>query len=114
MIINKAIITFASEFYFVMTEEQELLITSLKEKINKIITLYDRAKEAHSKLEIENTRLRTCLTEKEIKFKDLEEKYSKLKLVKAVEASSADLHDAKLKINRIVREVDKCIALLNR
>jgi len=28
--------------------------------------------------------------------------------------NSEDSHQAKLKINRIVREIDKCIALLNR
>ena len=41
-------------------------------------------------------------------------KYNKLKLAKRLLASSGDSHDAKIKINRIVREIDKCVALLNR
>ena len=42
------------------------------------------------------------------------ETWNKLKLAKTMVASSHDVHDAKLKVNRMVREIDKCIALLNR
>ena len=48
------------------------------------------------------------------RLNDLEEKYNKLKISKALIVSSNDVHDAKLKVNRMVREIDKCIALLNR
>ena len=45
---------------------------------------------------------------------DLKEKYNTLKFSKTVEATSGDVHFAKIRINQIVREIDKCIALLNR
>ena len=35
-------------------------------------------------------------------------------IAKALIGSEEDSHEAKQKINRIVREIDKCIALLNR
>jgi hypothetical protein len=37
-----------------------------------------------------------------------------LKLAKAIALTDDTSHDAKIKVNRIVREIDKCIALLNR
>ena len=35
-------------------------------------------------------------------------------MAKTIAASSEDAHDAKIKINRLVREIDKCISLLDR
>ena len=48
------------------------------------------------------------------RLKEIEEKYNKLKISKALITSSEDVHDAKLRVNRMVREIDKCIALLNK
>jgi len=54
------------------------------------------------------------LKEKEQLLGEIEGKYNQQQLAKAVLASSGDNHDAKIKVNRIVREIDQCIALLNR
>jgi hypothetical protein len=55
-------------------------------------------------------KLETLTREKE----DLDHRYNTLKLAKSLTGDGKDSQDAKLKINRIVREIDKCIALLNR
>jgi len=89
-------------------------VYSLKEKINTIISLYEKAKEEKDKLLHIKIDL---IDEIKIKNKELEEigvKYNTLKIAKTVTASSEDSHDAKIKVNRIVREIDKCIALLNK
>ena len=39
--------------------------------------------------------------------------YSNLKLARMIEVSDADLHNGKLRITRLVREVNKCIRLLS-
>jgi len=44
----------------------------------------------------------------------IENKYESLKLAKIIAPSSTDSHDAKIKLNRIVREIDRCISLLNK
>ena len=97
-----------------MTSNQEILINSLKEKIKSFISLYDKLKDENSSLTKENSELKNKNIEKDNIIKELEEKYETLKIAKTVTTSSGSSHDAKIKVNRIVREIDKCIALLNR
>ncbi|MDD4033380.1 MAG: hypothetical protein PHS48_09080 [Bacteroidales bacterium] len=44
----------------------------------------------------------------------LQEKFDKLKIAKALSGDTEQKRDAKLVIQKMLREVDKCIALLNR
>lgn len=45
--------------------------------------------------------------------KNLEENYSNLKLGKMIDIGDDELKNAKSRIGKLVREIDKCIALLN-
>jgi hypothetical protein len=86
----------------------------LQLRIRQMVELYQKEKTENEQLKKKSIEL-----EEKVKFdgnrlNDLEEKYNKLKISKALIASSNDVHDAKLKVNRMVREIDKCIALLNR
>ena len=45
---------------------------------------------------------------------ELKLKYNNVELAKAITDASGNNHDAKIKMNRIVREIEKCIALLNK
>nr|WP_320119159.1 hypothetical protein [uncultured Marinifilum sp.] len=97
-----------------MDQESQEIIISLKKRISELISLYQKSKNEkesliHEKLELME-QLETLTREKE----ELEHHYNTLKLAKTLAANSEDSHHAKLKINRIVREIDKCIALLNR
>ena len=86
----------------------------IKDKVRKVISMYQQQKEKNEQLNTENQELINKLKSSEQKLNELENQYKKLKLAKTMMASSHDVHDAKLKVNRIVREIDKCIALLNR
>ncbi len=50
---------------------------------------------------------------KEDKIKELEQKIDELQIAGAFSASSADVKEARQNISRLVREIDKCISLLN-
>jgi hypothetical protein len=51
----------------------------------------------------------------ESKLADLEKKHENLKMAKVLSSvPGEDVHETKIQVNRIVREIDKCIALLNR
>lgn len=39
--------------------------------------------------------------------------YSNLKLAKMIEISDSDIKDSKMKITRLVREINKCISILS-
>ncbi|MCB2195251.1 MAG: hypothetical protein KQH79_05290 [Bacteroidetes bacterium] len=97
-----------------MEVEQKDIVITLKDKIKKLLSLYNnlKAENLALKKQVEESKIQLKNKDSEIEF--LKNKYNKLKLAKSLLASEGDSHDAKIKINRIVREIDKCIALLNR
>lgn len=88
-------------------------INSLKDRVIQLIARFNEAKNKIENLEVLNIELKQKLEKKDLEKKDLIDKFNKLQLAKSVLASSDDSHEAKTKINRIVREIDNCIALLN-
>lgn len=97
-----------------MSVEQNTIHTGLKAKIKELISAYEKLKEENLKLSEQKATLENVLQERELAFLELDRKYNQQQLAKAFIASSEDAHDAKIKVNRIVREIDQCIALLNR
>ena len=97
-----------------MAVEQKEMVGTLKQKVNKVFSLYNNLKLENEKLHQQQKELKENLKIKETELEFYKNKYNKLKLAKSIVASSGESHDAKIKINRIVREIDKCIALLNR
>ena len=89
-------------------------IEQLQFKMRQLIEMYEKERSENEGLMIEKSELIEKHRLDKERLKDVEEKYNKLKISKALIASSDDVHDAKLKVNRMVREIDKCIALLNR
>ena len=45
--------------------------------------------------------------------KELEVRYTNLKMARTISIHDKDINDTKQRLSRLVREVDKCIALLN-
>ncbi len=94
--------------------EQKEFVDALKDKVKKLLARYNNLKSENAILKKETEELKIQLKNKESELEFLNNKYNKLKLAKSLLASADDSHDAKIKINRIVREIDNCIALLNR
>ena len=98
-----------------MDSSKEDLVLTLKSKVKTIIDLYENQKNSNKELEINNRELKEKLILLENKVSDVEEKYENLKLARAIVSPDEEgTHEARIKVNRIVREIDKCIALLNR
>ncbi|KPK84964.1 MAG: hypothetical protein AMS27_08635 [Bacteroides sp. SM23_62_1] len=97
-----------------MSESDSHNFNQLKEKIKRVIDLYEKEKDKNVTLIRENHELREKVKTTEQSLKDFKTKYDKLKIAKTLVASSNDLHDARLRVNKMVREIDRCIALLNR
>ena len=86
----------------------------LQTRIRQVVELYQKERTDNEQLKKKGIELEERLKLDDNRLIDLEGKYNKLKISKALIASSNDVHDAKLKVNRMVREIDKCIAILNR
>ncbi len=94
--------------------EQESIVSSLEEKINKLLSVLNQMKAENKQLSEELVSVKQAIELKDIELKELNEKYENLKLARLLVNGSEDVHSAKLKVNKIVREIDKCIALLNK
>jgi hypothetical protein len=86
----------------------------LAEKIEQIILVADNLKASNVQLKQQVDELSEALREKNQDMEVLEEKYRNLRLTKTLITSPEDIRNVKLQVNRMVREIDRCIALLNR
>ncbi|MGZ2368221.1 hypothetical protein ACXR6G_00360 [Ancylomarina sp. YFZ004] len=90
------------------------IVSELRGQISRLIALYQDLKLEKDKLVHEKMDL---LEQVEILSKENEEfkhQYDTLKLAKTFAVNTGDSQQAKNKISQIVREIDKCIALLNK
>lgn len=97
-----------------MNTDYDDLIISLKDKIFKLIVMVNEEKTKNNVLLKNKEELELQLNEKSLLIQQVEQKYENLKLGRIIDISGSEIHDAQIKINRIVREVDNCIALLNK
>lgn len=96
-----------------MTEEDKKLLNTFDGKLRHFMYLYEELKQ-------ENASLRQLLAEKEVEIselqnsrKELEAMYTNLKTARILSINDNELRDTKQRLAKLVREVDKCIALLN-
>jgi len=97
-----------------MTERETVLLEEFKIRLNKLIELCEKLKYENNKLNEEKLKfeeeVQVLSQDKEL----LEKKIEDLKLAKSLMASDENSHNARIRINRIVREIDNCIALINK
>jgi len=97
-----------------MNEVSDSVVIILKDKLSVVMDAFDKLQAVNSQLLAEKDKLTEAIREKDDTIEQLERKVETLVVAKSFVSSSEDTHDGKLKINKIVREIDKCIALLNR
>ncbi|MBN2166842.1 MAG: hypothetical protein JW717_11245 [Marinilabiliaceae bacterium] len=97
-----------------MIDSNKDLVSSLEQKVDLLVKRYKGLQNDVRMLKEENQKLVDQLEKASDNLNEVQAKYDSLKLAKALELSQSDGRDAKLKINQMVREIDKCIALLNR
>ncbi|MCX6253610.1 MAG: hypothetical protein NTV31_03940 [Bacteroidia bacterium] len=91
---------------------EELII--LNRKLDELFNRYNNLKAELTDLKNGNEVLKAMLQEREIRIKELEIKYERIKLSGALLGEGENALEAKKKITELVREIDRCVALLNR
>ena len=89
------------------------IINSIENKLNNLLSAYQKEKEINLNLSQENIRLLTEIKQKSSEIDDLKDKIKLMSISKSVDVSEGDIRQTKLKINEYIREIDKCIAQLN-
>lgn len=97
----------------VMTEKEKQLLSTFEARLRHLIYLHDELKR-------ESTELKQLLAAKENEVLSLKEQleqlntdYTNLKSATAISLNGGDVKETKLRLSSLVREVDKCIALLD-
>jgi len=86
----------------------------MKRAVEELISEHERQKIEVVNLKQELESARVELSEKKEEVKELKAKYDKARFSGAILGNSEDADVAKRRVNELVREIDKCIALLDR
>jgi len=90
------------------------IINNIEVKVGKLIAKYDQVNAEKLDLQRNNDTLNVQLQEKESQIVALQDKVKLMNISKSVDTSKEEVKSTRLKINEYVREIDKCIALLNK
>jgi len=97
-----------------MTDQEKNLLINFEYKVKQIIAKHEALKQEKQQLLAKNKDLEESINQLRRENQVLEQKYENLKLSKMLIASDDETKDAKSRIQKLVREIDKCIALLNQ
>lgn len=96
-----------------MTEEEEKLVATFEARLRHLVYLHDELRRENSEikelLKEEKEEKKRLLTH----YQELESRYENLKMAKTINLNLGDRKKAKKRLSDLVREIDKCIALLN-
>lgn len=97
-----------------MTNRHQLLVDSFEKKLRKLLQLYAQEKDKNRKLEVEVQQKREEVMQAHKTILELRSDYEDLKMVQILSGNTADREAAHRRISHLVREIDKCIDLLNQ
>ena len=84
----------------------------LEEKIQNLLSNYEFLKNENEILLQSTTKLQHQLFKREQLLVEQKKQYDLLKIAKTIDGSSTNTRETKLKINTLIREIDKCIVEL--
>ena len=96
-----------------MTEQDQILLDDFKARLRLLIHRHDRLKAEKQQLLDQLELMRNEISVLKAENRELFIKYDNLKIARVLSVSDDDKQQAKQRINKIVREIDKCIAQLN-
>lgn len=88
-----------------MTPEEESILKRFETRTRQLIFQYQEIKN-------ENELLHEKVSSLNKELERIKEDYTNLKIAKMIDISDQDMKDAKGRLSRLIREIDKCIALL--
>jgi uncharacterized coiled-coil DUF342 family protein len=88
------------------------MLDKVKERIQKLIAAYETERAARVRLESELEKSESQNQEYRKQITELERTIDNLRLADAFKAGNADNTEARKKIDRLMKEIDKCITLM--
>jgi len=97
-----------------MTEEEQILLNNLKINVQQFFKEFASVENEKKVLETNVLNLKTELELLKKEKAELGQKIEQLRLATHILSGVDENREAKQKINKLIREIDKCIALLNK
>lgn len=88
-------------------------INRLQQKAEKLINLHRLLLQENEKLRTEKEKLKETLAQRDRELNELDEKLKVIRLARQVAGTDQNSRELKLKINEYIREIDRCLALIN-
>ena len=97
-----------------MIGDQDIIVKGLVERVHQLMDKHKALKSDFEQVNREKSDLQRLVDEQKSRLETIELQYKTAKIATNVLAPGGDKEEARQQINRIVREIDDCIALLNR
>lgn len=88
-----------------MTPEEEIILKRFETRTRQLILQYQDLRQ-------ENELLRQQVDNMKQELESIKKNYANLKMARMIDINDQDMKDAKGRLSKLIREVDKCIALL--
>ncbi len=89
-------------------------LDSIEKRAQQLVAAHVQLKDKYNSLKAEHSELMDLLKEQGAQLEEMENKLKVIKVAKQLGASpDDDKNDLKKKINEYIKEIDKCVALLN-
>jgi hypothetical protein len=89
-------------------------IASIQSKVEKLVHLHRKQAEDNAKLLKDKELLLEQIEQQKQKIKSLENKVAIVSIATGQTGNEENKNELRSRVNELVREIDKCIALLNR
>jgi len=96
-----------------MTEEEKKLLSTFEFKLRQLMHSHQELKNENARLKQLNNEKQDQIIKMQSNYDELKTIYTNLKQARIISINDSEIKDTKLRLSRLVREVDKCIALLN-
>ena len=96
-----------------MTAQEEQALHLFETRVRQLILSYQKLAQDNQRLQQELVEKQQALDEALAQNQQLNMDYNNLKLARMMTVNGENLQSAKNRLSRLIREVDKCIALLN-
>ncbi len=104
---------FVYNFGEVMTAEERERLSAFEAKLRYLISRYEQTIEENGKLKQQLQQAEEAREQALEEYRILEKRYNDLKTAATISLDGSDVRQTKLRLSQLVRDVDKCIALLN-
>ena len=96
-----------------MTREQEIALRNFEARVRQLMSAYTEVLLQNRQINCELAQCKQQLSEAQTQIKQQAQQYEVLRTARMIEVSGDDVKASKARIAKLIREVDKCIALLD-